>query len=59
MLIVFSIKQKCTIFVLYLEWHLYFQNDLEEEHQTDESEIPDDLQLHQLLTKEFACLNLI
>ena len=41
------------------EWHLFFQNDLEEEHQTDESEIPDSLQLHQLLTQEFACLNLI
>ncbi len=41
------------------KWHLYIQNDLEEELQSDETEIPEGNQLYQLITKEFACLNLI
>jgi UDP-2,3-diacylglucosamine pyrophosphatase LpxH len=41
------------------EWSLFFQNNLEEELQPDESDIPNELQLHQLISKEFACLNLI
>jgi UDP-2,3-diacylglucosamine pyrophosphatase LpxH len=40
-------------------WHLYNHVEYQEELQPDESDIPNDLQLHQLITKEFACLNLI
>ena len=41
------------------QWRLFFQSDLEEEPQSDEAEIHEGRQLYQLLTKEFACLNLI
>lgn len=41
------------------KWHLFFQSDLEEELQSDEAEIHEGRQLYHLLTKEFACLNLI
>jgi UDP-2,3-diacylglucosamine pyrophosphatase LpxH len=41
------------------QWRLFFQTDLKEELQPDEAEIPDGRQLYQLITKEFACLNLI
>jgi UDP-2,3-diacylglucosamine pyrophosphatase LpxH len=41
------------------EWRLFFQNNLEEEPQPDELEIPGESQLYQIISKEFACLNLI
>lgn len=41
------------------EWRLFFQNNLEEEPQPDELEIPEESQLYQIISKEFACLNLI
>jgi len=41
------------------KWRLFFQNDLEEELQPDEAEIHEGHQLYQLITKEFAYLNLI
>jgi hypothetical protein len=41
------------------EWHLWFQNEPEEELQSDEAEIPEDHQLYQLLVKELASSNLI
>lgn len=43
----------------YGEWRLFFQNDLEEEPQPDELEIPEESQLFQIISKEFACLNLV
>ena len=41
------------------KWRVFFQSDLEEDPQSDETEIPEGNQLYQLITKEFACLNLI
>jgi UDP-2,3-diacylglucosamine pyrophosphatase LpxH len=41
------------------EWSLFFQNNLEEESQPDELEIPEESQLLHVISKEFACLNLI
>ena len=41
------------------EWRLFLQNNLEDELQPEESDIPNELQLYQIISKEFACLNLI
>ena len=41
------------------QWRLFFHSEMEEEPQSDEAEIHEGRQLYQLLTKEFACLNLI
>jgi UDP-2,3-diacylglucosamine pyrophosphatase LpxH len=41
------------------QWRLFFQNNLKEELQPDELEIPEKSQLYQIISKEFACLNFI
>lgn len=41
------------------EWHLHYLDDYQEELQPDEPEIPEENLLFQIISKEFACLNLI
>ena len=40
-------------------WRLYYHQEQAEELQSDELEIPEESQLYQIISKEFACLNLI
>jgi len=41
------------------KWFLYYHHEQAEELQPDELEIPKESQLYQVISKKFACLNLI